>query len=898
MNAALFTVCGLAKSQQHTQHTIQMASRHSNPRLKMNNKSKQDLIDQQELAAASAELASLEAASVESADNVDWHQLGQLVRESAELDLPPADPELRATLIVKLEELASSEHASSESNESGKTVSLSGKANGQSNGGRHDRWVLTVVALLTALVGGSIWYAAQTGDYHSNKDIALVPRKNSGAVNILVDKTSSLTTEDEKSLVAEKTARAMQFAQLERVQATPEQRQRELPQQEVESLEQVSELSSRLSQSTRQLPGEGIPVKPPLLPQTSVNNMVSVPDGGTFFFGGIKQVSGQPEQPPLVVTPKDYSRGAGFSPSEVPFRVIDLSKNSSKGLNPTDDAGREFASGGLGIDVNGKERIDRRIRFEDLASSIEQYDAIVENSFLVPQGELAFSTFSIDVDTASYSNMRRFITAGQRPPASSVRIEELVNYFTYDYAEPTDGKPFAVQMEMAACPWQPEHHLVRIGIKGKDIHRDDRPVSNLVFLLDVSGSMQSPDKLALLQRGLLMMIDRLNENDKVSIVTYAGNAGVRLEPTSGDQKLKIRTVIEQLAAGGSTNGSAGIEKAYALATENFIKGGTNRVILATDGDLNVGVTDDQSLVKLISEKASEDVFLTVLGFGTGNLKDSKMEKLADNGNGLYAYIDSIREARKVLVDQMSSSLVTIAKDVKLQIDFNPTEVKAYRLLGYENRALANEDFANDQKDAGDMGAGHTVTALYEIVPTGLKQPATLSSQSKYQMVEVTPQEIHESPTQPSQIKKAKAQLDKLLKDYQETIEKLGAEHSSAKALNGQIIELKAKLAVKNMYPGEILSVAIRFKEPVANTSTRHDFVLNKTVQPFYEASRDFRFAAAVASFGMQLRHSNYRGQHGLNDIEKIASEAMGDDQAGYRAEFVDLVRQYANLIMQ
>ena len=355
--------------------------------------------------------------------------------------------------------------------------------------------------------------------------------------------------------------------------------------------------------------------------------------------------------------------------------------------------------------------------------SNEQYAPIHENKFVVVGPETALSTFSIDVDTASYANMRRFLTHNTLPPPNAVRIEELVNYFQYDYPQPRGRHPFSVNMEVAGCPWQTDHLLLRIGLKGQDIDTGERPASNLVFLLDVSGSMKSENKLPLLKRAMKMLVEQLSENDQVTIVTYAGQAGLRLDTTTGDRRAELEMAIDSLSAGGSTNGSAGIELAYEKAVQHFIEGGTNRVVLATDGDLNVGISDDEQLVQLIKKKADSGVFLTVLGFGTGNLKDAKLEKLADHGNGMYGYIDSMREARKVLVEQMAGSLVTIAKDVKLQLEFNPAEVRSYRLIGYENRVMAAQDFSDDTKDAGEIGAGHTVTALYELEPTGKRLAA-------------------------------------------------------------------------------------------------------------------------------------------------------------------------------
>ena len=440
------------------------------------------------------------------------------------------------------------------------------------------------------------------------------------------------------------------------------------------------------------------------------------------------------------------------------------------------------------------------------------------------------------------------MTQGHRVPPNAVRIEELVNYFDYDYPQPEGETPFSVNMELATCPWNDKHQLLRIGLKGKEVHRDERPAANIVFLLDVSGSMNSHDKLPLLKSGFQLMVNALNENDRVSIVTYAGESQVVLEPTSGDQKRKINEAISNLRSGGSTNGSAGIEMAYQLAQRNFIKDGTNKVILASDGDLNVGITSDNELIKLIKNKASEGVFLSVLGFGTGNLKDSKMEKLADNGNGDYSYIDGVREAHKVLVEGMSGSLVTIAKDVKLQLEFNPAEVKGYRLIGYENRVLANRDFDDDQKDAGEIGAGHTVTALYELIPTSMKV---------------------DSPEIPQGLKYQQAQPKE---------EEPKAEVELSDAANS----------------GELLTLALRYKQPDANESERIEFTLPSESKSFSSASGEFKFAASVAAFGMILRGSEYRGNATPQWVQQTASESIGKDASGYRAEFIDLVRRFSS----
>ena len=483
----------------------------------------------------------------------------------------------------------------------------------------------------------------------------------------------------------------------------------------------------------------------------------------------------------------------------------------------------------------------------------ESYAPVHENDFRITTGVSAVSTFSVDVDTASYANMRRLINSNRLPPPDSVRLEELINYFDYDYPQPEGDDPFSVNMELASCPWSTNRKLLRVGIQGKQISTDERPSSNIVFLIDVSGSMNSQDKLPLLKRGFQMMVDRLNENDRVSIVTYAGKAGVALKPTSGDQKRTINEAIEKLQSGGSTHGSAGIKLAYELAQKNFIHDGVNKVILATDGDLNVGVTQNDELVELNKKQAAENVFLTVLGFGSGNIKDDKMEALADNGNGIYAYIDGIPEAKKVLVKEMSGSLVTIAKDVKIQIEFNPVEVISYRLLGYENRILATEDFNNDQKDAGEIGAGHSVTAIYELVtsdkPDGLtsSDATTLKyQQAEQKIVEATP-------------------------------------------------EVKASFSAAAQ-TGELLTLALRYKQPDESFSKRIEFTIDNDQQSFGAASDDFRFAASVASFGMLLRGSRYQGQTGAASILDWASGAIGDDASGYRTEFLELVRKFETIV--
>ena len=496
-----------------------------------------------------------------------------------------------------------------------------------------------------------------------------------------------------------------------------------------------------------------------------------------------------------------------------------------------------------------KERDVDRLTLSRAAPGTERYGKFVENAFRNPADkEQALSTFSIDVDTASYALVRRFLHDRQIPPADAVRLEEMLNYFRYDDAPPVGDDPFSVSLETAACPWRAGHRLVRVGLKGREIAAAARPGTSLVFLVDVSGSMNEPNKLPLVKQSLSMLVDQLTENDKVAIVTYAGDAGLKLAPTSGDQKARIRGAIEALAAGGSTNGSAGIELAYAQAAEAFVKGGSNRVVLATDGDLNVGVTNDAALVELIKQKASSGVFLTVLGYGQGNLQDEKMEKLADNGNGIYAYIDGAREARKVLVEQLTGSTVTIAKDVKIQVEFNPAQVAAYRLLGYENRIMAAKDFKDDTKDAGEIGAGHGVTALYEIVPTAAADKSPVIDEPlKYQPKET----VAAKPEAPAEAGPASS---------------------------------------------ELLTLKLRYKEPTGDTSQERVFPLEDTGTTFENASTNLRFAAAVAEFGMLLRESAHRGEASLAHVTATAAGALGTDPGGLRAEFLDLVREAGALL--
>ena len=460
----------------------------------------------------------------------------------------------------------------------------------------------------------------------------------------------------------------------------------------------------------------------------------------------------------------------------------------------------------------------------------ESYNHIIENAFLgVASSPL--STFSIDVDRASYSNVRRFINAGQRPPIDAVRIEEMINYFSFDYPDPDGDHPFSVTTEVSKAPWNPIHQLVRIGIQGERVETENLPPSNLVFLIDVSGSMQSPDKLPLLKASFRLLVNELRPADRVAIVVYAGAAGLVLPSTSGDEKDTILDAIEALEAGGSTAGGAGIILAYDVARKNHIASGNNRVILATDGDFNIGASSDGEMVRLIEEKREQGTSLTVLGFGTGNLKDSKMEKLADHGNGNFAYIDNLMEARKVLVTEVGGTLLTIAKDVKIQVEFNPARVQAYRLIGYENRLLQDEDFNDDTKDAGELGAGHSVTALYEVIPVGID--------SSYEIVEVDSLR-YQAPDEPTVTSDS----------------------------------------------DELLFVKLRYKAPQGSESR---LITHPVRDSNDRPSADLTFASAVAGFGMLLRDSEYCGDFGLADVLDLARSSTGEDREGYRTEFVRLV---------
>lgn len=466
----------------------------------------------------------------------------------------------------------------------------------------------------------------------------------------------------------------------------------------------------------------------------------------------------------------------------------------------------------------------------------EAYDRIWENPFLAVE-HTPLSTFSIDVDRASYANVRRYLRDGVRPPADAVRIEEMVNYFSYRYPEPRGEHPFSVTTEVAPAPWNARHQLVRIGLQGRSIETAALPPSNLVFLIDVSGSMSTPDRLPLLKSAFHLLIDQLREQDQVAIVVYAGAAGLVLPPTPGNEKRRIRDAIDRLEAGGSTAGGEGIRLAYDVARRSHLPNGNNRVILATDGDFNVGVSSDGEMVRLIEEKREQGTYLTVLGFGRGNLKDSKMEKLSGHGNGTYAYVDDLQEARKVFVEEMGGTLLTIAKDVKLQVEFNPEAVQAYRLIGYENRLLRDEDFNDDARDAGDMGAGHSVTALYEVIPAGIEPDVRVRG------------------------------VDSLR--YQ-----------------------RPRPSTRSSTGGELAYVKIRYKRPDGGASR----LLSHPVRARSGApSQDFDFAAAVAGLGLLLRDSEYRGTLRIDDVVALARRSQGRDEDGYRAEFVQMAESARRL---
>jgi len=461
----------------------------------------------------------------------------------------------------------------------------------------------------------------------------------------------------------------------------------------------------------------------------------------------------------------------------------------------------------------------------------EGYAAVNENGYKNVKNN-PLSTFSIDVDNASYSNIRRFINGGSLPPADAVRIEEMINYFKYDYPEPGGEHPFSVYTELALCPWNPDHRLMQVGLRAKSIDKSTLPASNLVFLLDVSGSMEDPNKLPLLKSAFGLLVNELRAQDHVAIVVYAGAAGVVLESTPGDRKERIMQAIDNLEAGGSTAGGEGLKLAYQIAEKNFVKGGNNRIILATDGDFNVGESSNGGMERLIEKERGLGVFITVLGFGMGNYKDDKMEIIADKGNGNYAYIDNLQEARRVLVKEFGGTLFTVAKDVKFQIEFNPSKVESYRLIGYENRLLNDEDFNDDTKDAGEMGSGHMVTALYELVPAGSGEKLPSVDPLKYQA---------------------------------------------------------SKPVKSNDFSSELLTIKVRYKDPDGSKSKLFEKPVMDSSDGIDDTSDNLRLAAAVAEFGMILRESEFKGTATLASAVKLARSAKGEDEDGYNGELVRLI---------
>jgi len=502
----------------------------------------------------------------------------------------------------------------------------------------------------------------------------------------------------------------------------------------------------------------------------------------------------------------------------------------------------ELGAGGIGysdptLARSAKAHADETAR----QLNTDEYERLYENDFLSAKDN-PLSTFSIDVDKASYSIVRRFLHDSQMPYEDAVRIEELVNYFTYNYPKPTDTdeQPFSIYTELADCPWNSAHKLLHIGLQGKTVPMQNLPPSNLVFLIDVSGSMEGPDRLDLVKASFALLTKQLRAIDRVAIVVYAGNAGLVLPSTSGAEKKKILDALERLEAGGSTAGGQGIELAYKVAKENFVKGGNNRVILATDGDFNVGVSSTSELIRMVEEKRNEGIFLTVLGFGMGNYKDERMEQLADKGNGNYAYIDNLMEGKKVFVSEFGGTLFTIAKDVKIQVEFNPAKVKSYRLIGYENRMLKKEDFNDDKKDAGEIGSGHSVTALYEVELGDGRHGDGKTDKLKYQTSEVA---------------------------------------SSAAQSN------------------ELCTIKLRYKAPDGKVSKLIERTVPAQPVALEKASPTFRFAAAVAEFGLLLRNSEHKGKANYQQVLELADGAKGNDEEGYRAEFIGLVKQ-AKLISE
>ena len=524
--------------------------------------------------------------------------------------------------------------------------------------------------------------------------------------------------------------------------------------------------------------------------------------------------------------------------------TIPNDKKNSKGsfviVEAEESKAKLLLSDGKTLTLNSGIRVQGYSR-QHAPINTEEYKSFSQNNFQKAL-DVPLSTFSIDVDVASYSNMRRFINNGQMPPADAIRTEELLNYFTYDYPAPQGKDPVSITTEVASAPWNPQHRLVHIGIKAKEIAMENLPASNLVFLIDVSGSMSSQNKLPLLQSSLKLLVQRLRPQDRVAIVTYANNTEERLPSTSCENKQKILSVIENLYAGGGTAGSDGIQRAYRIAEANFIKGGNNRIILSTDGDFNIGPSSPQELEKLIETKRSSGIYLTVLGFGMGNYKDNRIQTLAEKGNGNHAYIDNLTEAKKVLVNEFGGTLFTVAKDVKIQVEFNPAKVQAYRLIGYESRLLEDKDFNDDTKDAGEMGAGHSVTALYEIIPVGVKSNL---------VGDIDPLKYR---------KNEKKEEKKSLTDSP-----------------------------------ELLTLKLRYKQPDSDKSSKMEVSIIDKNTSLNNASENFRFSAAVAGFGMLLQDSKYKNGLTYDDVIHLARKATRYDPEGYRKEFIRLVESAALL---
>ena len=570
------------------------------------------------------------------------------------------------------------------------------------------------------------------------------------------------------------------------------------------------------------------------------------------FPGGLGSSGGSPGSAiPTSGTGGAMPAGRHLSPADSSFKARLSEKPgevpSGEKRQHSEQLPKELYKTGVkpGYSAEAKHQSDERLRYAKPApagfADQQRFAQTIENRFTKVEGQQALSTFGVDVDTASYAIARNYLmNLNQLPPPNAVRLEEVVNYFPYQDKAPENGDPFAVTVEVAQCPWAPGHRLARIGLKAKPIATDKRPPSNLVFLIDVSGSMNAPDRLPLVKSSLKLLINQLGENDRVAMVVYAGTTGIVLDSTTAARKDLMHAALDRLEAGGSTNGAGGIQDAYAVAKHHFIKNGTNRVILCTDGDWNVGTTSTEALVAMIEEKRKTNIFLSVFGFGMGNLRDEMMVKLAGKGNGNYAYIDTIKEANKALVEQLSGTIVTVAKDVKIQVEFNPAVVQSYRLLGYEKRHLNAEDFHNDAKDAGEMGAGHVVTALYELIPTGGAAPVGPGEGLKYQPVPV--------------------------------------------------IDVKG-----NVKATEAFTVKMRHKKPDADVSTYRELPVSDTAKPYAQASEDFRFSAAAASYAMLLRNSEFKGTSTFEAVIELAAGAMKFDPSGYRAEFLELARKATTL---